>query len=88
MNAKRIDLDIIESYRFMELPITAQNLYIHLLLNADDHGVVDAEHIVSITHSTIGDLNVLLGNGYIRRAALNDTLVMIQEVGIWENTEC
>ena len=64
---------IIESGRMMKLPAKAQLLYVHLGMNADDDGVVEAFAVLSMLGSSEKDLQFLDEKGFIR--ILNDDLV-------------
>lgn len=33
---------VVESARFLKMPVSSQNLYFHLVMNADDDGIVEA----------------------------------------------
>lgn len=57
---------ITESDRFMCLPHSAQSLYFHLCMNADDDGFVgNPNTIVRITAAEKTDLEWLVSNGYV-----------------------
>ena len=64
---------IIESARFLKMPISTQCLYFHLLLNADDDGVVEAYSVVRLTGCSEDDLKILYAKGFV--SILNDDLV-------------
>lgn len=64
---------IIESGRMMKLPAKAQLLYVHLGMNADDDGIVEAFAVLSMLGSSEKDLQFLEEKGFIR--ILNDDLV-------------
>lgn len=65
---------IINSGRFLKMPISSQALYFHLGLNADDDGIVEAYNVISsINGCTEDDLKVLVSKGFIQ--VLNDDLV-------------
>ncbi len=64
---------ITESSRFLKMPATAQNLYFHLAMNADDDGVVEAYNILNLIKANEDDLKVLLSKGYVK--LLNEDLV-------------
>lgn len=64
---------IVESARFLKMPVSSQNLYFHLGLNADDDGVVEAYAVINLVKANEDDLRVLLGKGFVQ--ILNDDLV-------------
>lgn len=64
---------IVESFSFLQMPLTAQYLYIHLILNTDDRGVVEAGNILRLTNTNIGDLQILFDTKYV--VPLNNDLV-------------
>lgn len=64
---------IIESARFLRMPISSQALYFHLGIKADDDGVVEAYTVLRMTGSTEDDLRILSAKGLI--IVLNDDLV-------------
>ena len=64
---------IIESARFLKMPISTQCLYFHLLLNADDDGVVEAYSVVRLTGCSEDDLKILYAKGFV--SILNNDLV-------------
>ena len=63
----------VEAFSFLELPITAQYLYFHLVLNTDDRGVVEAGNILRLTKTNTGDLQSLIDHQYV--IPLNKDLV-------------
>ena len=64
---------LINSARFLKMPISCQALYFHLGLNADDDGVVEAYNVVKSVGCTEDDLRVLVSKGFVR--VLNEDLV-------------
>lgn len=64
---------IVEAFSFLELPITAQYLYFHLVLNTDDRGIVEAGNILRLTNTNTGDLQSLIDHQYV--IPLNKDLV-------------
>ena len=39
---RMISRTVVDSARFLKMPATSQNLYFHLVVNADDDGIVEA----------------------------------------------
>ena len=64
---------IINSARFLKMPISCQALYFHLGLEADDDGVVEAYPVMNTTGATEDDLKVLVAKDFVR--VLNEDLV-------------
>ncbi|EHQ8839753.1 hypothetical protein KI123_002380 [Enterococcus faecalis] len=64
---------IVKSARFLKMPPTSQNLYFHLIMNADDDGVVEAFPIMRMIGSTEDDLKILMDKKFVY--VLNDDLV-------------
>lgn len=64
---------IINSARFLMMPISCQALYFHLGMNADDDGVVEAYPIIKMVGCTADDLKVLYAKGFVQ--ILNEELV-------------
>ena len=57
---------IVESDGFLDLPATAQLLYFHLNLCADNDGVVDApKTVMRKTRTNVGDMRSLLNEGLV-----------------------
>ena len=56
---------IIKSDQFLDMPATTQNLYFHMLLDADDDGFVNApKSIMRIVGAKEDDMRVLQAKGY------------------------
>ena len=64
---------IINSARFLMMPISCQALYFHLGMNADDDGIVEAYPIIKMVGCTADDLKVLYAKGFVQ--ILNEELV-------------
>lgn len=56
---------IVKSARFLKMPPTTQNLYFHLIMNADD-GVVECSSVMSRIRATEDDLRILMKESFIR----------------------
>ena len=70
---RMFSLRIVNSARFVKMPISSQALYFHLGMNADDDGVVEAFNVISTTGCTEDDLKVLVAKGFV--TVLNEDLV-------------
>lgn len=64
---------IIDSARFIKMPISSQCLYFHLIAKGDDDGVVEAFNVMRMVGATEDDLKVLVAKGFV--VVLNEDLV-------------
>lgn len=64
---------IVESAKFIKMPASSQNLYFHLVLNADDDGVVEGFPVINLIRANEDDLRVLVSKGFVQ--VLNEDLV-------------
>lgn len=64
---------IINSARFLKMPVSTQCLYFHLGLHADDDGVVEAYTIMNVVGATEDDLKILVAKNFVN--VLNEDLV-------------
>ncbi|MCW6680347.1 hypothetical protein NHG33_04035 [Aerococcaceae bacterium NML130460] len=73
--AKRrmVSKDIVQTQRFLRLPLEAQALYFHLMLSADDDGIVEAFPVVRMIGASEDSLGLLVVKRFIK--ALNDEMV-------------
>lgn len=59
-------MDVIDTDKFLEMPVTTQALYFHLGMRADDDGFVAApKKITRIVNCSTDDLKLLASKGYI-----------------------
>lgn len=67
MNHKRIfSLDVVDTDKFLDMPVTTQALYFHLGLRADKEGIVAAPaKIMEIVGCKYDDLKLLIANGFV-----------------------
>jgi len=70
---RMVSLKIIGSARFIKMPQSTQNLYFHLIMRADDDGVVEAFNVMRMVGSTEDDIKVLTAKGFV--IVLNEDLV-------------
>ena len=70
---RMISRKIVESAKFIKMPVSSQNLYFHLLINADDDGVVEAFPVINLIRANEDDLRVLVSKGFVQ--VLNEDLV-------------
>lgn len=74
MAQKRMfSLKIIDSAKFLKMPLSSQLLYFHLGMRADDDGVVEGYNVLRMTGINEDDLRVLSAKGFIK--VLNEDLV-------------
>lgn len=66
---------VVNSGRFLRLPVTARLLYFDLGMSADDDGIVEAYTVMQADKMTEDDLRTLAGKGFVR--ILNDDLVTL-----------
>jgi hypothetical protein len=71
---RMLSLRIVDSARFLQMPLTAHALYFHLALHADDDGVVESFPVMRTTGAAQDDLRILLAKKFIHQ--LNDDLVV------------
>lgn len=65
---KMFSKTIINSDLFLDLPSSAQNLYFHLSLNADDEGFVNSpKKIMKYVNSQTEDIELLIENGFVNK---------------------
>ena len=66
-------MKIINTAKFLKMPIEAQNLYFHLGLRADDDGIVEAFPVMRMLGSSEDTLILLHDKKFIR--VLNDDFI-------------
>jgi len=64
---------VINSAKFLKMPVSTQCLYFHLGLNADDEGVAEAYNIMRMIGATEDDLKILVVKEFV--IVLNEDLV-------------
>ena len=63
---RMISKRIIDTDTFLDMPVSARELYFQLLLRADDEGFVgNAKRIIKMIGATIDDLKVLIAKGFV-----------------------
>ncbi len=68
---------IANSARFLQMPAETQNLYFHLVLRADDDGVVESYPIMKLLGVGEDSFKVLLAKKYIRQLNEDQVIVII-----------
>lgn len=66
---------IANSAKFLQMPAESQLLYFHMILRADDDGIVEAYPIIRLLGSSPDSLRVLLAKDFIRQ--LNEDQVIV-----------
>ncbi|WP_420222887.1 DnaD domain-containing protein [Pediococcus acidilactici] len=64
---------ITDSAKFLRMPLSSQALYFHLVVSADDDGVVEAFAVMRKTGASDDDLRILVAKQFV--VMLNDDLV-------------
>lgn len=65
-NRRMFSLDVIDTDKFLDMPVSAQCLYFHLGMRADDDGfIASPKQIMRFTTCTQGDIRILIENGYV-----------------------
>lgn len=57
---------IVQSSKFLKMPVSSRELYFQLGMSADDEGVVEAWNVLKLANATEDDLRVLISKGYIQ----------------------
>ncbi len=74
-NRRMFSNRIANSAKFLQMPIEAQLLYFHMILRADDDGVVEAYPLMKLLGSAPDVFKVLLLKGYVKQ--LNEDQVIV-----------
>lgn len=75
-NRRMFNKKLIDSDAFLDLPLSAQALYFHLAMRADDDGFIDnANRIQRMIGSNRDDLNILIAKSFI--LVFDDTGVIV-----------
>lgn len=69
---------IVTSARFLRMPVSSRELYFHLVLNADDDGVVEAFPVMRMVGAGEDDLKVLVGREFVVTLSEDDLIVYIK----------
>ena len=64
---------VVQSARFLKLPLASQALYFQMGVSADDDGVVESFPIMRMVGASDDDLKILIGRNFVK--VLNDDLV-------------
>lgn len=63
---KIIDLKIINSAKFIKMPVSSRILYYDLITRSDDDGVVKAVNVIKKTGAKVDDLKILVSKGFVK----------------------
>lgn len=62
--------EVVESDNFLDLPLSAQGLYLHICMEADDDGFVNnANRIRRVVYASEDDYQILFDKGYLLKMA-------------------
>ncbi len=65
-NRRMFSLDVVNTDKFLDMPVSAQCLYFHLGMRADDDGFISSpKQITRMIACTQGDIKILAENGFI-----------------------
>lgn len=63
---RMFSLDVVDTDAFLDMPCSAQCLYFHLGMRADDDGFVSSpKRVASIVNASGNDLRILVSKGYV-----------------------
>lgn len=63
---RMFSIDVVDTDKFLEMPVTTQALYFHFGMRADDDGfVASPKKIAKIANCTNDDLRILISKGYV-----------------------
>lgn len=66
-NRRMFSNQIIDSRRFLQMPVDARLLYFDLGMKADDNGKVDAYHVLKLTDSSADNIRILIENHFVEQ---------------------
>ena len=65
-NKRMFSMKIVDSDAFLDMPLSAQCLYFHLNMRADDDGFVDnPKRIMRLVNAAPNDLDILIGKRFL-----------------------
>lgn len=74
-NRRMFSVRIANSARFLQMPSEAQLLYFHLIVRADDDGVVESYPVMKLLGLASDNFKILISKGFIRQ--LNEDQVVV-----------
>ena len=72
---RMISKTVAQTYKFLSLPLEAQALYFHLVLNSDDDGAVEAFTVIRMIGASVDSLKLLIAKQLI--TPLNNDMVPV-----------
>jgi len=70
---RMVSVKIIDSAKFIKMPVSCQSLYFHLIARADDDGIVEAFNVMRMVGASEDDLKILVAKQFA--TVLNEDLV-------------
>lgn len=83
-NRRMLSKTVVQTQRFLRLPLEAQALYCHLVVNADDDGIVEAFPVMRMINANEDSLNLLTLKHYL--FLLNNEMVYFIKDFFEQNT--
>lgn len=83
-NRRMLSKTVVQTQRFLRLPLEAQALYCHLVVNADDDGIVEAFPVMRMINANEDSLNLLTLKQYL--LLLNNEMVYFIKDFFEQNT--
>ncbi|WP_449457465.1 DnaD domain protein [Streptococcus suis] len=83
-NRRMLSKTVVQTQRFLRLPLEAQALYCHLVVNADDDGIVEALPVMRMINANEDSLNLLTLKQYL--FLLNNEMVYFIKDFFEQNT--
>jgi hypothetical protein len=68
---------IANSTKFLQMPAESQLLYFHMILRADDDGIVESYPLMKLLGAAPDSFKVLLAKGYIKQLNEDQVIVII-----------
>ena len=72
-NRRMFSKTVVNSAKFLMMPVSSRELYFELGINADDDGIVEAFNVLRLVSASEDDLKVLATKGFVK--ILNEDLV-------------
>lgn len=76
---RMIARSIVQSKRFLVMSLGAQALYLQLVIQADNDGVVEAFPVMRMCGAQLGDLDNLIRQGFVRWLIEDDVVVVLSD---------
>ena len=73
---------IVQSGKFLKMPVSSRELYFQMGMTADDDGVVEAWNVMKLTAATEDDLRVLVSKGFVQILNNDDMIAYLTD---WES---